>query len=344
EEAPAFATPARVALACHRPGEAAGWAEALHGSGLAATVLSPRALLSAPGSGWDAVVIGLSPDLPENGLPLFSELRSRRTLRHARLIAVVPGPDAADPAAPGPGPAELAARALDLSADAVLSAPVDPEELQLRLAAQIRRKRVADRLRDQWREGMQAAITDPLTGLYNRRYALPYLARALDMSRRAGRDCAVMLADLDHFKRVNDRWGHAAGDAVLQAVAHRLRDNLRAGDMVARLGGEEFLVVMPDTPRFEARNAARRICRLVRDPPVSLPGGAGAATVTVSIGLAGRFNVPGAQEAAAEQAGAPDGEGETLEQAQCLLAEADRALYRAKARGRDRVRECPDAP
>ena len=227
--------------------------------------------------------------------------------------------------------------ALDLGANDVAPAPGDPAELSIRIKKQIRWKQGRDRLRQTVRDGLHAAITDPLTGLYNRRYAMPHLARIVETARESGRRFALLVADLDHFKAVNDTYGHAAGDAVLVETARRLRENLRGMDLVARVGGEEFLVAIPDTGLDEARIVAGRLCRMMRERPITLPDGR-SITVTMSIGLAmgGTAGLTGGLSgafptgAAFPEADAAGGEAE----ASRLIEAADRALYGAKSGGR----------
>ena len=258
------------------------------------------------------IVLDRSPSSP--GLRLLSELRAHPETRHAAVMVILPEADN-----------YMAADALDLGAGDVVAGRFDPAELGLRIASQIRRKRMADQLRSTLRDGMRAAVTDPLTGLYNRRYALPHLMRMADHANRSGRRFAVMLADLDHFKRINDLHGHAAGDAVLVEVAQRLRANLRAVDLIARIGGEEFLIALPDTDKTEARVAARRLCRMIAQDPIDLPGQGRSVTMTVSIGVAmGHCPLPLP----------PDPLPQTVER---LLHRADKALYGAKACGRNKV-------
>jgi two-component system cell cycle response regulator len=133
-----------------------------------------------------------------------------------------------------------------------------------------------------------------------------------------------MVADLDFFKQVNDRHGHAAGDAVLVAVTERLRTHLRAGDLLARIGGEEFLIALPDTTRAEAQEVAERLCDAIRATPVAVPGARAPIAVTLSLGVTVAEPRPGLPPP-------------TM---QVLLEEADRALYAAKARGRNQARFC----
>jgi len=244
---------------------------------------------------------------PGGGLRLLSELRSRPVTRHAAVLMVL-----------SEGARGQAAMALDLGANDLLVAGFDPDELALRLTRQIRRKREADRLRETVRDGLRAAVIDPLTGLYNRRYAQPHLARIATRAVETGRHFALMVLDLDRFKDVNDTHGHATGDAVLREVARRVKRNLRSVDLVARIGGEEFLVAMPDTTLPEARRAAERLCRVICETPVQMPEAAGGLTVSVSIGVA-------------------MGGGAATTDVDLLLSQADKALYGAKSDGRNQV-------
>lgn len=318
EETAPFESPAKIALICQDPRFCRSLKHELERS-LPHSVEAMRTsvALSRAETNWDTLVIRLCPKGPSQELALLSDLRTRRGTRHAGIIVIVPQDCRA-----------AAASALDLGASDILPEPYHPDELSLRINAQTSRKRVSDRLRDRLRDGMRAAVTDSLTGLYNRRYAMPHLQRALEHAARSGHSCAVMVADIDHFKTVNDRFGHAAGDTVLVSVAERLRDNLRSVDLIARTGGEEFLIVMPETDRDAACAAADRMCRLIGAEQVPLPGRTDRVQVTISIGLtlSDCLNPP--------DAGASEGaEAQALK----LLDRADQALYRAKQNGRNRV-------
>lgn len=246
------------------------------------------------------------------GLSLMTDLRSRSVTRNAAIIMMVPTLSQSD-----------AAMALDLGANDIMALPFDAQELSLRIRTQLARKFQADRLRASVKDGLHMAVTDPLTGLFNRRYAMPYLARMADRAHRTNRPYAVMLVDLDRFKQVNDRHGHSTGDKVLEHVARKLVENLRTSDMVARIGGEEFLVAMPDTTWEIVARTAERLRRAVNGSPVLLPDGRGTLQVSASIGVA--------------ICDAPDCTVETL------LERADTALYSAKAHGRNMVTISPSA-
>jgi two-component system cell cycle response regulator len=164
--------------------------------------------------------------------------------------------------------------------------------------------------------GLRLAALDPLTGLWNRRYALPHLDRMAERTMESGQSWAVVLFDIDRFKQVNDRYGHPAGDMVLVEVANRLRQHTRGLDLVARIGGEEFLVALPAGDLVVALQVAERIRQRVAETPIDIPGNR-PVTVTVSAGIA--MGLPGI--AATE-----------------VIARADRALMRCKAGGRNQVR------
>jgi two-component system cell cycle response regulator len=241
-----------------------------------------------------------------DGLRLVSALRAKPETRQSAVILVVEN-----------GDVQTAAKGLDLGASDYIEAPFDVNELIARIRSQLRRKRYSDRLRSNVRNGLKMAVIDPLTGIYNRRYASQHMIRVMERARETGGVFAVMMIDLDKFKSINDRFGHDAGDAVLKEFSRRLQENIRGVDLVARFGGEEFFVAMPDVDRQAAAMAAERIRRAIEGAPVTLPGGAGDVNVTVSVGVA--------------IAAAGDNDAETI------IKRADLALYEAKEGGRNRV-------
>ncbi|MDR3372543.1 MAG: PleD family two-component system response regulator [Ancalomicrobiaceae bacterium] len=208
-------------------------------------------------------------------------------------------------------------RALELGVNDYLVRPLDRQETLARVRTQIRRKRYTDFLRTNLQHTIEMAATDSLTGLYNRRYLMSHLGNFVDQSAERARPMAVLIVDIDFFKRVNDSHGHDAGDEVLREFSQRLRANVRGVDVIARLGGEEFVIAMPDTDLALAQGIAERLRQTVAGQPFSISGGRGLVDVTISIGIA-TFDrgddTPGT-----------------------LLKRADTALYRAKKDGRNRV-------
>ena len=209
------------------------------------------------------------------------------------------------------------AKGLDLGANDYLVRPIDRNELLARVRTQLRRKRLAERLRANYRRSLSLALTDDLTGLYNRRYVFAHLNELLDRRSEGGNETAVMLFDIDHFKQVNDRYGHPAGDEVLRELAGRAVRHVRSVDLVGRLGGEEFVVVMPETSLAGAVVVAERFRAAVAEELFIPRDQTEQLAVTVSVGIA------------------VTGEGsDTID---TLLKRADDALYAAKHAGRNRV-------
>lgn len=245
------------------------------------------------------------PDASGRALQLISALRANLECRHAVIVVL-----AGDPV--------LASNALDMGADDVIFDIQDSSELPLRLARLLAAKHRADHVRKQVRRGLRAAAHDSLTGLFNRRYAMPQLDRILADAKRNGTRFALMLADMDHFKQINDTHGHMAGDAVLIETGRRLKTALRCADLLARIGGEEFLIALPQSTAGQARKVARRMCDMIGQTPFEIPGSAAPLEATISIGLTIGGENP----------------FETSEQ---LIDRADKALYSAKTCGRNQV-------
>ncbi|MCG7624503.1 diguanylate cyclase [Epibacterium sp. Ofav1-8] len=303
---------ARVALVCHDLATAQKWRHRLAGEVdhdlRAYTVDAIQDLMRNPVP--DVIVIELNETCAGLALRLLADLRARISTRDSVVIAV-----------PNPADAMIAAEALDRGAHDVLHCGFQVDELALRISSQLQHKHRAEVIRDNLRNGLRAAMEDPMTGLYNRRYAKPFLERVAQDAQDRGESFAVMIADLDHFKRINDQHGHPVGDAVLVEAARRLKAELRGGDLLARIGGEEFLVVMPAIHAGDTAAMATRLCNAINASPFALQGGP-QIPVTVSIGaVVGGGGGDGCPDLAVEE----------------LFAAADRALYDAKNAGRNRT-------
>ncbi len=243
---------------------------------------------------------------PNDGLRLMSELRSRQATRHSAFVMLLPQ-----------GDSERAATALDLGAADVSYHPFAADEVAMRVRTQLARKKRADRMRDTLDTGLRMAVIDPLTGLHNRRYGLNHLDRVAARCRAQGLRAGVISMDIDHFKSVNDTHGHPVGDRVLARVAQALVQCTRSEDLVARIGGEEFLAVLPDADLSTIRIVAERLRAAVEALEIPLSGG-GTLRVTLSLGVAMLEDRDDAGPHA--------------------LTRVDRALYSAKDDGRNRVR------
>nr|WP_321444265.1 PleD family two-component system response regulator [uncultured Cohaesibacter sp.] len=208
-------------------------------------------------------------------------------------------------------------RSLDLGVNDYVRQPVDRNELLARIKTQVLRKRYLDALRDSIQHSMELAVLDGLTKLYNRRYMTTHLNSLLAAAGEREKPLTLLLMDIDHFKSVNDTHGHDAGDEVLQEFSNRIRKNTRGIDLVCRYGGEEFVVIMPDTDHALATVVAERIRKKVFEKPFIIHKGRDMLDVTVSIGLASVENGSESQDR--------------------LLKRADNALYQAKESGRNRV-------
>ena len=244
---------------------------------------------------------------PGSGLRMMSDLLSRTDSRNANFCIWLDGAN----------PTE-AATAFDLGANDVVEAGQALDEVALRLNKLVQRKRERDRMRATVNNGLRLAMFDPLTGIHNRRYATIHLNAIAERARADQEEFAIMVLDLDRFKSVNDRYGHAAGDAVLIEVAARLSANLRGSDILARIGGEEFLAVLPGTELGLAQSVAERLCRAIESEPIRLPDG-GRIHVTISIGMT------------------TGGAGADPVSVSELVDQADRALMHSKTHGRNQV-------
>ncbi len=241
-----------------------------------------------------------------DGLRFAATIRSDEATRHLPILAIV-----------DPDERHRLVKALEIGVNDLLTKPLDPQEMSARARTQIRRKRYTDFLRDNLDHSLELAVTDQLTGLHNRRYMEGQLGALVKRATHGGDPVSALMIDIDHFKKINDNFGHDIGDEVLREFAVRLASNVRAIDLPCRYGGEEFTVIMPGAQLADAQRVAERIRLHVAGSPFRVAGGKELLTVTISIGVATTI-----------------GETDTPD---ILLKRADEAVYEAKAGGRNRV-------
>jgi two-component system cell cycle response regulator len=264
-----------------------------------------EALFHAAETDYEVMIVSLGLE-NFDGLRLCSQVRSLDRTRGVPILMIAEAEDNA-----------RLLRGLEIGVNDYLVRPVDKNELLARVRTQIRKKRYTARLRDNVQQSMELAITDGLTGLYNRRYMESHLATLVQQAADRGKPLTLLVLDIDYFKSINDSFGHDAGDDVLREFAVRVKKSIRGIDLACRYGGEEFVIVMPETDMAVAALVAERIRRRIAGEPFAIEQGSKAIDVTLSIGLAA-LN-------AAEDTGA------------IILKRADQALYRAKRDGRNRV-------
>jgi two-component system, cell cycle response regulator len=262
-------------------------------------------LFRAAEGNYDVVIISLGLE-NFDGLRLCSQVRSLERTRNMPLLAIA---EAADHS--------RLVRGLEIGVNDYLIRPIDRNEMLARVRTQVRRRRYTERLRDNVQMSIEMAITDALTGLHNRRYMESHLSTLVEQAGLRGKPLTVLVLDIDYFKSVNDTHGHDAGDDVLREFSQRLKKSIRGIDLACRYGGEEFVVVMPETDMAVATMVAERLRRRIACEPFPVCRGANAVEITISIGLSARAS---ANDTAAN-----------------VLKRADQALYRAKRDGRNRV-------
>jgi two-component system cell cycle response regulator len=263
-----------------------------------------EALIRARGGDFDLIVVSLG-IRAFDGLRLCSHLRSIPEARNTPILVLV-----------SDGENRKLTQAIDMGVNDYLMRPVDRNELLARVRTQLRKKRYGDRLRHNMQLSVEMAITDQLTGLHNRRYMTRHLDTLLKNA-SPGKPISFLILDIDYFKSVNDSHGHDIGDEVLREFAGRVSASVRGIDLACRYGGEEFVVVMPDTDPGFAYAVAERLRQSVETAPFPITRPPGQLNITVSVGIASSLG------------GADTSEG--------LLRRADQALYRAKREGRNRV-------
>ena len=264
-----------------------------------------EALFRVAEGNYDLVVVSLALE-NYDALRLCSQLRSLDRTRNVSILAITDGEDDT-----------RMNRGLEIGINDYLTRPIDKNELQARVRTQIRKKRYTERLRDNVQMSIELAITDSLTGLYNRRYMESHLTTLVEQAATRGKPLTALVLDIDYFKAINDTHGHDAGDDVLREFATRIRKAIRGIDLACRYGGEEFVIVMPETDMAVATVVAERLRRRIASERFSIQQGSSAIEVTISVGIA---TLDTADDTAAS-----------------ILKRADQALYRAKRDGRNRV-------
>ena len=193
---------------------------------------------------------------------LCSQIRSLERTRNVPILAVAEADNNA-----------RLVRGLEIGVNDYLIRPIDKNEMLARVRTQIKKKRYTERLRDNVQLSIEMAITDALTGLFNRRYMETHLATLVEQAASRGKPIAVMVLDIDYFKSVNDTHGHDAGDDVLREFSLRIRKSIRNIDLACRYGGEEFVLVMPETDMAVATMVAERLRRRIAGEPFSIQQG-----------------------------------------------------------------------
>ena len=264
-----------------------------------------EAMQAARDNDFELIIISLGLK-EEDGLRLCSHLRSSERTRGVPILMIG-----------GEDDMPRIAHGLEIGAHDYILRPVDRNELMARIRTQVRRKRFQEKLRTNFEMSLNMALTDTLTGLYNRRYFEVHLSKMLEQNMQAQKPLGILYLDIDHFKPINDTYGHNIGDEVLKIFAKRLIDNLRSFDLVARLGGEEFVAVLPDTSTETAHTIAERLRRSIMDAPFKTTHNE-PLEITTSVG--GIVIEPGTEH--------------TITQ---VLERADAQLYLAKNGGRNSV-------
>jgi two-component system, cell cycle response regulator len=240
-----------------------------------------------------------------DGLRLCSHIKSQNELRSTPILIMVDENET-----------KVLSMGFEIGVADYMLTPVDPNELLARTSTQIRRKKFQDALKNSYLQSMTLSVTDPLTHLSNRRYFDIHTKNLLDRAKEQNKSISMLMIDIDHFKSINDTYGHQAGDMVLQEVANQILNNVRVSDLCARFGGEEFVVVMPGADAKESMSVAERIRSAIANTQFKLPNSEQTIQSSCSIGLA------------------VIKEGDSVES---MLSRADKALYKAKETGRNKV-------
>jgi two-component system cell cycle response regulator len=242
-----------------------------------------------------------------DGLRLATQFKAIEVVRHVPIIIMVDEEEQ-----------NTMLKGLELGVNDYLISPIDYNEMFARVKTQIRRKKYQEALKASYQESVSMAVTDGLTKLYNRHYLDTHLKNLVRQAGENSRNLSLIIMDMDHFKQVNDTYGHQVGDEVLVALAEMIVGAIRSADLAARYGGEEFVVLMPETDAARAYEVADRLRKRVESTPFKISHAEGEIRKTVSIGFS-----------TFESADTPEK----------LLQRADHALYEAKNTGRNKV--CP---
>jgi len=242
----------------------------------------------------------------EDALQICPQLRTQEATRQMPILLLASESDIA-----------RVATGLDLGATDYILRPLDANELLARTRTQLRQKRHYQLLRRSFERTLTMALVDPLTGAFNRRYLEAHMPNLIVRCRAADKPLSVLMIDIDHFKQINDKFLHANGDLVLKEIVNRIMLGLRPSDLVARMGGEEFAVMMPEAGPEMAMMIAERLRERIAATPIVLADGR-SLTATVSVGIASMM---------------PD----RNEDPKAVFKRADTALYEAKKAGRNRV-------
>lgn len=269
-----------------------------------AVTLGEQAMEEARYKDFDLIVVSLNMT-NEDGLRMCSFFRSNERSRSVPILMVGEEQDM-----------ERIARGLEIGAHDYILRPLDRNEFLARIRTQIRRKRYQDRLRTNYELSLSMALTDELTGLYNRRYLMVHLEKILAKHAIDKKPVTLLMMDIDFFKKVNDTHGHDVGDDVLKVFSERVNQGLRSFDMVARMGGEEFVAILPDAPLEIGMQVAERLRGMIGNKPIPSSGVEGG-ELSISVSIGGFvITEPGFDTNRA-------------------LKEADEALYAAKEGGRN---------
>ncbi|MFN7037995.1 MAG: PleD family two-component system response regulator [Alphaproteobacteria bacterium] len=263
-----------------------------------------KALEEIINNNFDLVIVSTQL-IDADGLRLCSHIRSHEKIRHLPLLILVEENDT-----------NILIKGFDMGVNDYLLTPIEGNEVLARVNTQIKRKRYQDALKSNFQQSINMAITDSLTGLFNRRYFDAHCKSLIDQAKTLGKPLSLMIIDVDHFKSVNDTYGHLVGDEILKQLPNRITQNVRVTDLASRFGGEEFVVVMPNTSITDAQMVAERVRSSIENEvfTVSAPIGKLAKTVSIGVTLLNEIDTP-----------------------ETLLERADKGLYQAKQEGRNKV-------